>query len=301
MDADAPIRLHNRHTGRDEVEKVYGEAWLKRIYGNPLGQLTLHAAAKRAFVSKFYGWMADRPSSAKRVKPFIRDFGLDTAEFADPDPDSYKTFNDFFYRKLQPSARPIDPRPEMAVLPADGRHLGFQDASRVKGIFAKGQTFDIPALVGDRALGELYRNGTVVCSRLCPVDYHRFHFPVAGMPGEPAPIAGWLYSVNPIALRRNVAYLWENKRQRVTLDAGPFGTVTIVAIGATNVGTIVETYRPGVAVAKGEEKGYFRFGGSFLATLFEPDRIRLEDDLVQAGETGVELYAKVGSPLGRLT
>ena len=119
MNADDPIHLHNRHTGGAEIEKVYGEAWLKRIYGNPLGQLTLHAAAKRSFVSKFYGWTADRPSSAKRVKPFIRDFGLDVSEFADPDPDSYKTFNEFFYRKLKPSARPVDPRPEMAVLPAD--------------------------------------------------------------------------------------------------------------------------------------------------------------------------------------
>jgi len=300
MKADDPIHLHNRHTGGDEIEKVYGEAWLKRIYGNPLGQLTLHAAAKRSFVSKFYGWAADRPGSAKRVKPFIRDFGLDVNEFADPDPDSYKTFNEFFYRKLKSSARPVDPRPEMAVLPADGRHLGFQDASSVKGIFAKGQTFDIPALVGDRALGERYLKGTVVCSRLCPVDYHRFHFPVAGTPGEAVLTNGWLYSVNPIALRRNVAYLWENKRQRVTLDAGPFGLVTIVAIGATNVGTIIETYRPGVPVAKGDEKGYFRFGGSFLATLFEPGRIRLEADLIKAGESGVELYAKVGSPLGRL-
>ena len=114
------------------------------------------------------------------------------------------------------------------------------------------------------------------------------------------PIDGLLYSVNPIALRRRAAYLWENKRQRVSIDAGPFGLVTIVAVGATNVGTIIETYEPGRPVAKGDEKGYFRFGGSFLATLFEPGRIRLEDDLVAAGQEGVELYAKVGSPLGRL-
>ena len=188
----------------------------------------------------------------------------------------------------------------MAVLPADGRHLGFPDASRVNGIFAKGQTFDIPALVADRALGERYARGTVVCSRLCPVDYHRFHFPVAGVPGEPVLAKGQLYSVNPIALRRSAAYLWQNKRQRVTIDAGPFGLVTMVSVGATNVGTIIETYKPGQAVAKGDEKGYFRFGGSFVATIFEPGRIKLEDDLIHAGETAVEVYAKVGSPLGRL-
>ena len=290
MDVDAPITLFNRHTGRTETEQVYGEAWLRRIYGNPLGRLTLHAVVKRAWFSTLYGWAMDRPGSARRVEPFVKAFGLDPSEFADSDLKSYRTFNDFFYRKLKASARPLDPRPDMAVLPADGRHLGFQDASRVQGIFAKGQTFDIPALVADRALGERYARGTVVCSRLCPVDYHRFHFPVAGVPGEPVLAAGQLYS----------AYLWENKRQRVTIDAGPFGLVTMVSIGATNVGTIVETYQPGRAVAKGDEKGYFRFGGSFVATIFEPGRIKLEDDLIRAGETAVEVYAKVGSPLGRL-
>jgi phosphatidylserine decarboxylase len=186
MDVDAPITLFNRHTGRTETEQVYGEKWLQRIYGNPLGKLTLHTVVKRALFSKLYGWAMDRPSSARRVEPFVKAFGLDPAEFADPDLKSYRTFNDFFYRKLKAGARPVDPRAEMAVLPADGRHLGFPDASRVSGIFAKGQTFDIPALVADRALGERYARGTVVCSRLCPVDYHRFHFPVAGVPGEPS-------------------------------------------------------------------------------------------------------------------
>ncbi|NBX34857.1 phosphatidylserine decarboxylase, partial [bacterium] len=290
MHADAPITLRNRHTGGTEVEQVFGEAWLKRIYGNPLGKMTLHALVKRAVFSDFYGFLADRPASAKRVIPFIRDFGLDPSEFAEPDPAAYRTFNEFFYRKLKSSARPIDPRPEMAVLPADGRHLGFPDAGAVKGIFAKGQTFDIPALVADRALGERYARGTVVCSRLCPVDYHRFHFPVPGTPGTPTLTNGPLYSVNPFALRRHVNYLWENKRQRVSVDAGPFGLVTMVAVGATNVGSIVETYAAGRPVAKGDEKGYFRFGGSFVATLFEPGRIQLEADLIEAGETATELY-----------
>ena len=299
MHASQPITLKNRHTGATETEQVYGEAWLRRIYGNPLGQIALHAVVKRAFFSKLYGAAMDRPGSASRIAPFIKNYGLDVSEFADPI-ETYQSFNDFFYRKLKSSARPIDPRSDVATLPADGRHLGFQDASKVKGIFAKGQQFDVPTLVGDRTLGERYARGTIVCSRLCPVDYHRFHFPVAGIPHAPIAIDGALFSVNPIALRRNLSYLWQNKRQRVSIDAGPFGLVTIVAIGATNVGTIIETYQPGVAIKKGDEKGYFRFGGSFLATLFEPNRIQLETDLATAGESGQELYAKVGTPLGRL-
>jgi phosphatidylserine decarboxylase len=299
MDPASPIPLRNRHTGGTEVEQVYGEVWLHRLYGNPLGKLTLHALVKRAIFSKLYGQAMDRPKSAARILPFIKEYNLNPDEFADP-VSTYRTFNEFFYRKLKPEARPIDPRPEMAVLPADGRHLGFQNARQANSIFAKGQSFDIPTLLADRALGERYAEGTVVCSRLCPVDYHRFHFPVAGVAHASVLTPGPLFSVNPIALRRHVNYLWENKRQRMSIDAGPFGLVTIVAIGATNVGTIVETYPVNGAVKKGDEKGYFRFGGSFLVTLFEPGKIILEPDLVAAGETATEVYARIGSPLGRL-
>jgi phosphatidylserine decarboxylase len=301
MHPNDPIIIKNRHTGTTEVEQVYGENWLKRIYGNPLGSIALHAVVKRAFFSQLYGFAMDQPSSRKRIEPFVQKYGLNIAEFANPDLKSYANFNEFFYRKLKTSVRPIDNRENIAVLPADGRHLGFQNVATTPGVFAKGQRLDISTLVGDRELGQRYAQGSLVCSRLCPVDYHRFHFPVSGIPQAPVPISGSLYSVNPLALRRNVSYLWQNKRQRVSIDTPSFGLVTLVSIGATNVGSIVETYQPGVAVAKGDEKGYFRFGGSFIATLFEPGRIKIAEDLLEAGETGQELYAHMGSPLGQST
>jgi len=300
MEPNDPITFKNRHTGQIETEQVYGEAWLQRIYGNPLGKIALHTLVKRSLFSQIYGWAMDRPSSAQRIAPFINTYKLDTAEFADENIESYKSFNDFFYRKLKTTARPIDAQSNSAILPADGRHLGFQNISKIKSVFTKGQTFDLNTFLGNQTLAERYKNGVLVCSRLCPVDYHRFHFPVSGIPTEPTLINGSLFSVNPYALRRNVSYLWQNKRQSVSMDAGPFGLVTIVAVGATNVGTIVETYSPNCPVTKGQEKGYFRFGGSFLATFFEPNRIRLEDDLIAAGETQQELYAKMGSRLGQL-
>jgi phosphatidylserine decarboxylase len=300
LEADRPVRFRNRETGAFEEERIYGEKWLRRIYGTPLGTLALHILVKRAIFSVLYGAWMDRPSSAGRVEPFVREYGLDCREFLEEDLGAYGSFNAFFFRKLKASARPVDGRPGVAVLPADGRHLGFSDISKTRGVFTKGQRLEVGELVGDRALGERYARGTVVCSRLCPVDYHRFHFPVGGVPGPAVLTPGALYSVNPLALRRRVSFLWENKRQRVSIEAGPFGLVTVVAVGATNVGSMVETYEAGRRVAKGEERGYFRFGGSFLATLFEPGRVVLEEDLVRAGEEGVELYAKMGTPLGRL-
>jgi phosphatidylserine decarboxylase len=123
---------------------------------------------------------------------------------------------------------------------------------------------------------------------------------VAGTPSAAVPIDGTLGSVNPIALRRKLNWLWENKRARVTLDAGAFGQVTLVAVGATNVGGIMETYAPGSALTKGAERGYFRFGGSWVATLFEPGRVRLEQDLAGATNEGLELLASFGTPMARL-
>lgn len=132
-------------------------------------------------------------------------------------------------------------------------------------------------------------------SRLCPVDYHRFHFPAAGVPGAPRLINGPLYSVSPIALRRNVAYLWQNKRMLTQLETPDLGRVLLLEIGATNVGSIVETFEPGKPVTKGAEKGHFRFGGSSMVTIFERGRVKLAEDLIEQTARSRELYAHIGS------
>lgn len=289
------IRYFNRHTGREETEQVYGEGFLKFTYGHPLGSLPLHAMVKRGGFSRWYGQRMNSPATKAKVVPFISKYGLDPAEFADA-PDSYATFNEFFYRKLKPEARPI--ADNAAVFPADGRHFGFQKASDIKGVFVKGQNFDLGKLLADDSLAAKYSDGSLVLSRLCPVDYHRFHFPAAGTPGEVTMINGPLFSVSPIALRRRLSYLWENKRTITKLETPDLGTVLLLEIGATCVGSILQTFTPGKPVAKGEEKGYFAFGGSSTITIFEPGAITLAPDLVECSSRQVELYAKVGTAMG---
>ena len=292
------IRYFNRHTQSLETEQVYGEGFLRWSYGNPLGAISLNAVVKRPFFSKWYGNRMSTPESASRVAPFIKDYRLDPADFADA-PESYRSFNEFFFRKLKPAARPIDADEASVVFPADGRHLGFERASAISGVFVKGQKFDLPALLGDRRLAERYADGSLVLSRLCPVDYHRFHFPAGGVPGETKLIDGPLFSVNPIALRHQIAYLWTNKRTVTELKTERFGTVLCLEIGATCVGTIRQTFKPGQPVAKGAEKGYFAFGGSSTLTLFEKGVIRLESDLLENSANQTELYARIGSRMGR--
>lgn len=291
------IRYFNRHTGSVETEQVYGESFLRWTYGHPLGRLALAAIVKRPLFSAWFGRRMSTRRSAARIAPFIARYGLDPAEFAEP-PGSFASFNEFFYRKLNPAARPIDADDASAVFPADGRHLGFSRAAEISGVFVKGQRFELPTLLGDEALAARYADGALVLSRLCPVDYHRFHFPLAGTPGAVRSFDGPLFSVSPLALRRRLAYLWTNKRTLTRLETRDFGTVLLLEIGATCVGTIAQTFVPGTPVAKGAEKGYFAFGGSSTITLFEPGAIRLAEDLLENSSRQTELYARMGSRMG---
>ena len=292
-----PIRYFNRHTNSLETEQIYGEGFLRWSYGNPLGAISLNAFVKRPFFSAWYGRRMSTRESAARVAPFISEFGLDPDDFAEA-ADSYGSFNEFFYRKLKPEARPVDDDSGSVVFPADGRHLGFEKASEINGVFVKGQKFDLPALLGDAKLAARYADGALILSRLCPVDYHRFHFPAAGVPGETRQIDGPLFSVNPIALRQRLAYLWTNKRTITELLTEQYGRVICMEIGATCVGTIRQTFTPGKLVQKGAEKGYFAFGGSSTVTLFEPGAVRLEKDLLDSSARQIELYARIGSRMG---
>jgi phosphatidylserine decarboxylase len=296
--APAPIKYFNRYTGRVETEAVYGEAFMRWAYGHPLGRLAVHVLVKRAAFSRWYGWRMNRRSSRRKVLPFIAEYRVNAHEFAQPS-ESFKTFNEFFFRKLKPGARSIDPRPDAAVFPADGRHLGFQDLSKVDGIFVKGEVFGLAALLNDRALAKKYRDGTLILSRLCPVDCHRFHFPVAGVPNEPQLINGPLYSVNPIAVRQNIHIFSENRRWRGRICSGEFGDVLMLEIAATCVAGIDFTFQPGKPIAKGVEKGYFKFGGSSVITIFEQGRLKLDEDLVSNSREYRELYARMGDHMGK--
>ena len=292
------IQYIDRKTGEQQTEKVYGHRPLALLYGDGFFSkifyyTLLPLLAHLPHFSRIYGWMQKRGASRKKIAPFIRDYGIDATEF---EPADYRSFNDFFIRKLKPSCRPIDPRPEVATLPADGRYLAY---SRFDRFFVKGQEFSLESFLQNPAYAKAFEKGSMLIARLCPVDYHRFHFPCDGVARKPHLINGPLYSVNPIALKKRIQILSENKRVITEIDSERFGTVLYVEVGATAVGTIRQTFTPERGVRKGEEKGYFEFGGSCLVLLFEEGRIQFDRDLVENTRRGFETFARFGESLGR--
>ncbi len=293
---DGGIIFYNRYTGQMEREKVLGERSLRWVYGTTLGKLSLHLLIKRAVFSRLLGAMKNTPGSARGLDEFVKTYDINMDEAARPLED-YTSFNDFFYRKLRPGARPLC-APGHIAFPADGRHSGWQDAAEMQGVFVKGQRFDLPALLGSAELAEKYAHGSIVLSRLCPVDYHRFHFPAAGTPEAPRRIPGPLASVSPYCLRHKLAWLWTNKRELTVLHTPDLGDVLCLAVGATGVGAIFQTYEPGKEVLMGAEQGYFAFGGSTVMTFFEPGRVQLAQDLLANTANCVETYARQGDDMG---
>lgn len=292
------IEYIERKTGEKRVEKVYGHRALSLLYGEgffpKLFSMTiLPLLAHSPFFSWFYGYLQKRPESAKKIQPFIDSYGIDENEFLDTE---FNSFNDFFIRRLRPEFRPIVGDPEILTTPADGRYLVYPSFDQFQ---IKGKTFSLKAFLQNLELSNRYSDGAMAIVRLCPTDYHRFHFPCDGAVSKAHLINGPLYSVNPIALKKRISILAENKRMITEIHSDPFGMILYIEIGATSVGSIRQTYQPDTLVKKGDEKGYFEFGGSCIVLLFERGKIRFDEDLIRNTNAGFETRINYGESLGK--
>ena len=292
------IEYYNRYSKRVEIEPVYGEKFLKLLYNSRFGNLTLRFLVKRKMFSAIWGNIMRRPYSKKYILPFVRKYHINT-DILDQRVDTFKTFDEFFSRKLRTSARPIVTWPGTVVFPCDGRHLLIQNPKNLPDFFIKGQTFDLEALLLNKDLAKEFKNGQIVISRLAPIDYHRFHFPCDATIKKIYKINGDYKSVNPIATKKNIKIFFENKRIVSVMHSDEIGNFLMVEVGATGVGSIHQTAKAGVAYKKGDEKGYFSFGGSTIITIFQNNHIRFAEDLKRASASGMEMFALMGDDLGR--
>ncbi len=288
------IKYIEKASGEIKTENVPGEGMLKWLYSSATGKATLNLLVKRKIVSAFGGWYMDTKLSAKRIPAFVSEYNINLSECETVDIQNFKSFNDFFYRKLKKNARPLG---EGLVSPADGKILVFQSLKDIPSFFVKGSKFSLETFLQNKELEKKYASGAMAIVRLAPADYHRYHFPQSGVASESVKIKGHYYSVSPFALRGSLRIFCENKREYCSLQTKYTGDILIVDVGATMVGGITQNYQPNSEVKKGQEKGYFSFGGSTLVLLFEEGKIQFNSDLIENTKKGLETSIKMGEQI----
>jgi phosphatidylserine decarboxylase len=295
-----PIRFVDLDSGEVQEERVYGGFWIKALYGTLVGRGISKLIAAPPF-SRFYGWLQDRPKSKRKVLPFIEKFEINMADFLPEEgrsaEDPYSTFNQFFTRRVTDSARPFA-QGELFPAPCDARYFAYDSLNDDVTIPVKGSFFKASALLNHPEWNSVFDQGPGFIARLCPVDYHRFHFPDGGRVLDSWRISGALHSVNPWALAFREDIFMINEREVTILETERFGKLAYVEVGATCVGKIKQTHHE-ETFERGDEKGMFLFGGSTVIVIGEPGRWAIDEQILEHSRDGVEAYLKMGQSLGR--
>ncbi len=269
-------------------------------------QYLLPKQALTVLAGKFAGWRGGAVTTAV-IRRFVRRYGVNMAEAANPDVAAYASFNEFFTRPLRDGVRPLAEAD--FVCPVDGAISQFGTIERDQIFQAKGHRYATSALLGgDAELAARFDNGAFATLYLSPRDYHRIHMPCAGRLSRMIHVPGELFSVNP-ATARGVPGLFARNERVVCVfesDSGPF---VLVLVGATIVGSmatvwhgVVNPPRPGslrewrydeaaVQLDKGAEMGRFLLG-STVVMLFPRDTLAFNPTW-QAGAA-----VRMGEPMG---
>lgn len=293
------IKYFNREKQQLEVEKVYGDGAIRWLYGSALGRAcsSLLCAAP---VSRLYGKWQNTSASKKKIKPFIENFSINIDEYLPQEgreeSNPYSNFNQFFIRRFKPGRRHFLTSKEVMPAFCEGRYFGYESIRPEETIPVKGNFLSPKELIANEKWAETFQDGPLLLARLCPVDYHRFHYPDDGNVLDYYRVPGPLHSVNPLALKQKQDILITNERQVTILETAHMGKLAYIEVGAICVGKIVQTSAL-QAFKRGDEKGYFLFGGSTVIVVGEKGKWKPNEDVLEYTKKGIEVYIKLGECL----
>lgn len=291
-----PILLYNRKTGSLEEEAIFEKDVMEFFYGSRLGFFVTELFFKHRWATELYARLQRGPGSKPKIRKFVESHGVNLDELERPI-ESFNTFNEFFIRRLKASARPIDRDPASLISIADCRLSVYP--IREDAVYpVKAGSFAIARLLGDEEISARYSGGLCLIFRLAPVDYHRFGYVDDCEQSPVERVNGFYRSVHPLSLRRMKAVFTENRREYCTLKTANFGEVIHIDVGATGVGRIVQHHPGGGRFRRGEEKGYFEFGGSTVILLLKPGVAKIADDIAEYSSRGIETIVRYGEKIG---
>ena len=285
------MKLKHRD-GTDIIRKDSQETILHILYGTVLGRLLLKPLLLPP-VSRLAGLFLSSSLSKPLIPLFIRQHSIDVSHFTKTE---FHSYNDFFSRKIRPELRPIDKTPAHFISPCDSKLTVLPITS--SGTFTLKHTrYTVSSLLKNSKLAQDYLGGYAMIFRLTVDDYHRYCYVSDGTPSAPVKIPGIFHTVNPIA-NDYFPLSKENTREYSILHTDLFGDLLLMEVGALLVGKIVN-HPVTHPVKRGQEKGYFQFGGSTVVILVKKDVLQMDSDILENSARGIETIVRLGEKIGR--
>lgn len=271
-----------------EIFEVKENKFNKFLYNTTFGRYLLKIIINPK-VSKFIGKYFDSKVSVFRVPKFIEKNNIDMNDYILED---FQSFNEFFIRKINPKKRCIIKLPNVFISPCDGKLSVFKVNPDLV-IKIKNSKYQLSDLV-DENVCQKYKYGYVLVFRLCVDDYHRYIYVDDGTAEKTRVIPGVLHTVRPIA-QHNYPVFALNHRECTLLHTKHFNDIYQIEVGALCVGKIVNHNI--TEFKKGDEKGYFKFGGSTIVLI--TNSVTIDRDIVLNSKKGLETTVKLGDKIGR--
>lgn len=243
-------------------------------------------------LSRICGHFLDSERSSFLIETFVKQNEICLSDYETTD---IKSFNDFFSRKIKEGKRPIDREESHFIAPCDGL-LSVWKIEEDTIFPVKQSRYTVSSLLHSKKLAQHYNGGYCLVYRLCVNHYHRYCYVESGQKSKNFFIPGRLHTVRPVALRE-VPVFTENSREYTLIRTEKFGTVVQMEVGAMLVGRIVNLEGKG-KVIRGEEKGYFQYGGSTIIVLTEPGQVHIREDILQNSALAKEVPVKMGEVIG---
>lgn len=275
-----------------ETTDKTGAASLRFLYNTAVGRILLFPLICRP-VSFIAGKFLDSRLSKVFVKRFIKSNGIDMVDYEDR---VFRSFNDFFTRRVKENARPVCADENAFICPCDAR-LTVYPISQERCFEVKGVNYTVKDLLCNERLAERFDGGYCLIFRLAVDNYHRYGWCADGKSEKTVKIKGKYHTVQPIAIRKYPVFR-ENAREYTVLETEQFGTVVQIEVGALMVGRICNGNPNGGTAKRGAEKGRFEFGGSTVIVLTQKDKVALDSEFLQNTGNELETLVKYGECLG---
>ena len=283
------IKVYDRQTKKYIKEKQYGQNKLNLLYNTFYGRI-LSKIILNPITSKIIGIYKKSRFSKKDIIKIINDYNIDMTQYQEK---QYKSFNDFFIRKIDLNKRKMINNNNYFISPSDSKLLVYKITNKSI-LNIKGTKYTLNELVKNKIDLLDYNNGQCLIFRLSMDNYHHYCYPDNGKLINNFKINGKLHTVSSISKKHKVYK--ENKREVSILKTDNFEELVFIEVGALLVGEIINNKKN--IFKKGEEKGYFNLGGSTIIILIKNNVLNIDKDIIENSEKGIETIVKYREKIG---